>query len=98
VKPLYVFISWHVDTEATFPRFQRDIQSVRGGKVNILGGHNISHSKQKKCIYTFVRFRIVSEIELRVFHCTDEQHAMFSRESQSALMLAGEFSKKYYTR
>jgi hypothetical protein len=31
-------------------------------------------------------------------HCTDEQHAMFSHELQSALMLTVEFSKMYYNR
>jgi hypothetical protein len=25
---------------------------ISGGKVNILGGHSISHSKQKMCMYT----------------------------------------------
>jgi hypothetical protein len=44
------------------------IQGVPGGKVNILGGHMICHSKQKYCICTCVLFRTVSEIEL--FHCT----------------------------
>jgi hypothetical protein len=44
------------------------IHRVPGGKVNILGGHGISHSTQKKCICTCVLFRTVSEIEL--FHCT----------------------------
>jgi hypothetical protein len=27
------------------------VQDVPGGKVNILGGHNIGHSKQKECVY-----------------------------------------------
>jgi hypothetical protein len=31
-------------------------------------------------------------------HCTDEQHAIPSRELQIALMLTVEFSKVYYTR
>jgi hypothetical protein len=44
-----------------------DIQSVPEGKVNILGGHSICHSKQK-CTCTYVLFRTVSEIE--IFHCT----------------------------
>jgi hypothetical protein len=44
------------------------LQSVPGGKVNILGRHSIGHSKQKECICTCVLFRTVSEIEL--FHCT----------------------------
>jgi hypothetical protein len=29
-------------------------------------------------------------------HCTDEQHAMFSHELQSALMLTVEFLKIYF--
>jgi hypothetical protein len=41
---------------------------VPGGKANILGSHNIGHSKQKKCICTCFLFRTVSEIEL--FHRT----------------------------
>jgi hypothetical protein len=44
------------------------MQMVSGGKVNILGGHNICRCKQKKSICTCVLFRTVSEIEL--FHCT----------------------------
>jgi hypothetical protein len=44
------------------------IQNVPRRNVNILGGHSIGHSKQKKCMRTCVLFRTVSEIEL--FHCT----------------------------
>jgi hypothetical protein len=43
----------------------------------------------KKCICTCVLFLTVSEMEL--FHCTDEQHAMFSHELQRALMSKAEF-------
>jgi hypothetical protein len=43
------------------------IQSVPGGKVSILGGYSIGHSKQKKCICTCVLFRTVSEIEQWVY-------------------------------
>jgi hypothetical protein len=50
----------------------------------------------KKIICTCVLFRTVSEIKL--FHCTDEQHAISSPKLQSALMLTVEFSKMYYTR
>jgi hypothetical protein len=32
------------------------IQSVPGGKVNILGGHSIGHSKQKKIVYVHVSY------------------------------------------
>jgi hypothetical protein len=42
------------------------IQGVPGGKVNILGGHSIGHSKQKT-LYERVLFRMVSETEL--FDC-----------------------------
>jgi hypothetical protein len=31
----------------SYPHVVQYIQDVSGGKVNILGGHNISHSKQK---------------------------------------------------
>jgi hypothetical protein len=41
---------------------------VPGRKVNILGGHSIGHSEQKRCICTCVLFRTVLEIEL--FHST----------------------------
>jgi hypothetical protein len=70
-----------------------NIEDVRGGKVNILGGHSISHSKQK-CICACVLFRKVFEIEL--VHCTDEQHDMSSHELQSALLLPVKSSKMYY--
>jgi hypothetical protein len=42
--------------------FAFKIQNVPGGKVNILGGHSISHSKQnkKKCVCTCVLFRTVN--------------------------------------
>jgi hypothetical protein len=43
------------------------IQNVSGGKVSVLGGHNIGHSKKKKKKCTCVLFRTVSEIQL--FHC-----------------------------
>jgi hypothetical protein len=46
-----------------------NIQSVPREKINILRGHSIGHSKQKKkCICTCVLFRTVSEIE--IFQCT----------------------------
>jgi hypothetical protein len=73
------------------------LENVPGGKVNILEGHSIGHSKQRICTCTCVLFGTVSEIEL--FHCTvhstDEQHAMSSHELQSALILTVEFSKMY---
>jgi hypothetical protein len=82
------------------------IHDVPGGKFNILGGHSIGHSKQKKCICTRVLFRTVSEIELWMLSLArrnvkthlDEQHAMSSHELQSALTLAVDFSKIYYSR
>jgi hypothetical protein len=73
------------------------IQNVPGGKVNILVGHGIGHCKQKKYVFTRVLFPTVSEMQYTV-HCTEEQHAMSSHELQSALMLAVEFWKIYYTR
>jgi hypothetical protein len=51
----------------SFCKVPTAIQDVTGGKVNILGGHSISHSKQNIYIYTCVLFRKVSEIQL--FHC-----------------------------
>jgi hypothetical protein len=44
------------------------IHSVPKGEVNILAGHSIGQSKQKKCVRTSVLFRTVSETKL--FHCT----------------------------
>jgi hypothetical protein len=49
-----------------------DIQSVPGGKVNILGGHSIGHSKQK--VYTSILFGTVSEREL--FHYNKKGNAI----------------------
>jgi hypothetical protein len=37
-----------------FPRNRLLIQSVSGGKANILGGHSNGHSKQKKKIHMYV--------------------------------------------
>jgi hypothetical protein len=62
---VWPLISWSLPSnESTC----HNIQSVPGGKVNILGGHNTGHSKQNICVYTRVLFRTVSETEL--FHCT----------------------------
>jgi hypothetical protein len=44
------------------------IQGGLVGKVNILGGHSVSHSKQKEYICTCAVFRMVSEVE--IFHRT----------------------------
>jgi hypothetical protein len=59
------------------PSVAQTIQRVLGGKVNIVGGHAIGYSKQKKCICTCVLFRTVSEIEL--FHCTVSKLVMRKR-------------------
>jgi hypothetical protein len=74
------------------------VQATRGGKVIIVGGHSIGHSKQKS-VYVHVScipngFRDRARISL---YSTDEQHAMSSHELQSALILTVEFSKMYYT-
>jgi hypothetical protein len=62
-----------------------DIQDVLGAKVNIMVVHSIGHSKQNS-VYVDVsyaeRFPRYSCFSV---HCTDEQHAMSSRELQSAL-------------
>jgi hypothetical protein len=78
------------------------LQDVPGGKVSILGGHSIGHSKQES-VYVHVsyseRFPRQSYFTIQyTVHCTDEQHAMSSHELQSALMLTVEFSEMYYTR
>jgi hypothetical protein len=80
----------------------RTIQSVPGGKLNILGGHSIGHSKQKS-VYVHVsyseRFPRYSYFTVQyTIHCTDKKHAMSSHELQSALMSTVELSKMYYTR
>jgi hypothetical protein len=36
-------------------QISRYIQGVPGGKINILGGHSIGHSKQK-CLYEHVSY------------------------------------------
>jgi hypothetical protein len=60
----------------------KTVQDVPGGKVSILGGHSIGHSKQES-VYVHVSY--------------SAQHAMSSHELQSALMLTVEFSEVYYT-
>jgi hypothetical protein len=72
------------------------MQGDPAGKANIVLGHSIGNSKQNICVCTCVLFRTVSEIKL--FPCTDEQHAMSSPDLRSAFMLTVEFSKMYYTR
>jgi hypothetical protein len=76
------------------------MQSVPGGKVSILGGHSIGHSKQNVCMYTTPSltelFHVTARIKERHGH-SDKQHAMSSNELQSASMLT-KFSKMYYTR
>jgi hypothetical protein len=67
------------------------LQCVPGGKINILGGRGIGNSKHKRA-YVHVSY---SET---VSDCTDEQHAMYSHELQSALMLTVEFLQMYYTK
>jgi hypothetical protein len=72
----------------------RSIQDVSWGKVNILEGHGIGLSKQKKkCICTCVLFRAVSEIEL--FHCT----ILYTRATRHVLIRVAKcISKIYYIR
>jgi hypothetical protein len=78
------------------------IQSAPGGKVSIVGGHSIDHSRQEN-VYVHASYseRVPgwSWVSAQhTVHGTDEQHAMSSLELQSALMLMVEFSKMYYTR
>jgi hypothetical protein len=62
------------------------MQGVPEGKVTILGGHSMGHSKQNMYVCSIPNgFR-------------DEQHAMSSHEVQSVLMLTVEFSKMYHVR
>jgi hypothetical protein len=46
-----VIITWHCLASGKFLVFECVVtdlrEGVRGGKVNILGGHSIGHSKQK---------------------------------------------------
>jgi hypothetical protein len=79
------------------------IESVPGGKANILGGHRIGNSEQSVYMYTCpieigFRDRDNFTVQYCTVHCTDEQHAMSSHELQSALMLTVDFSKMYYIR
>jgi hypothetical protein len=74
------------------------VQSVTGGKVNILGRHSIGHYKQRSvyvhlsCSERYPRWNYFS------VHSTDEQRAMSSHELLSASMLTVEFLKMCYTR
>jgi hypothetical protein len=43
------------------------IQGVPGVKINILGGHSIGHSKEKKSLYECALFRTVSDTRCAVF-------------------------------
>jgi hypothetical protein len=76
-----------------------DAQNVPGGKVNILEGHNIGHSKQKKYICTCVLFRTVSEISL--FHCTVPKLLVTKRYSDNRAKhkysVSAEKNVLYYT-
>jgi hypothetical protein len=80
----------------------RVIQNVPQGKVKVLRGHSIGRSKQE-IVYVHMSYSERSPIysyftvQYCTVHCTDEQHTVFSRELQSALMLMVEFSKIYYT-
>jgi hypothetical protein len=60
-------ITLHIKSHTSTYIHALNILGVPGGKVNILGGHSIGHSKQK-CMCTCVLFRTVTEIELS--HCT----------------------------
>jgi hypothetical protein len=74
------------------------IQSGPGGKVSILGGHSIGHSKQKS-VYVHVSYsERFPRLSCFTAQCADEQHVMSSHELQSALMLTVKFSKMYYAR
>jgi len=77
----YPFFSYSFDS-----LFYHCIQDVPRGKVNILGGHSIGHSKQKYIfIWTCVLFRMVSEIEL--FECTTAKLLIRKRYYVYALFL-----------
>ena len=59
--------------------------SVPGGKVNILGGHSIGHSKQR-CLYEHVSYsEKLSEIEL--FECTTAKLLIRKRDYVYVLFL-----------
>jgi hypothetical protein len=100
-----LFLASHVGTQSTLCLcvcmcLYAYIQGVPGGKISILGGHSIGHSKQNSIICTYVLLRTVSEMDL--FHCTlcrrARRHVLTRVAVQSALMLTVEFSKMYYTR
>jgi hypothetical protein len=63
--------------------------------------HNIDHSKQKVYMYMCPIPKVFRDTAISLYstlytvHYIDEQHAMSSRQLQSALMLTVEFSKKY---
>jgi len=56
---IFIVAYYRDTTEMTYisvyTHTQTHTQSVAGGKVNILGGHSIGHSKQK-CLYEHVSY------------------------------------------
>jgi hypothetical protein len=80
------------------------IQNIPGRKVNILGGHSISHSKQK--FYMFMCpipngfgdrvISLYSTLYRNVKMHSDQQHIMSLHELQSALLSTVKYSKMYY--
>jgi hypothetical protein len=53
----------HIDKSGNLKKKKVYIQGVPGGKVNILEGHSIGHSKPKS-VYVDVLFQMTSEREL----------------------------------
>jgi hypothetical protein len=90
--------TWVYKTEKAARAQQRVVEQlmyiydVPGGNVTILGGHS-----EYKYVYMCHIPNACQNRANRV-HCTSEQHAISSHESQSTLILTSESSNMYYGR
>jgi len=65
-----------------------DIQGVPGGKVNILGGHSIVHSKQK---YLYEHVSYSERFPIDLFECTTAKLLIRKRYHVYALFIISVF-------
>jgi hypothetical protein len=93
----------HTNLQEKLVFFFKYIHTVSQEERSIFWEVIVSVFLSKKCICTCVLFRTVSEMELRVFHCT-VHCTLYRRATRHVLTRAakcsdvdGEFSKMYYT-